>query len=391
MTRVSFTLLVLLAAAGPAREVALAGVAGQTAPLAVQPQDSPAQVPAGRGRGGRGGPPRVPFIPDAPILSHRVIEGALVLPPELTFAVVPSVAINSRGHVFVYHRGPTPVLEFDPSGKFLRGLREGTATRAHSIRIDGQDNIWLVDSGDHTITKLSPTGEVLMTLGTKGVVGTGDADAAQSRFNIPSDVGFGSNGDIFIAQGEAGGPDPRVIRFDRTGRFITTWSLAFTQGIRSNPHAIEVDAKGLVYVADREVMRIRVFQPDGTHVRDIQMQSPVCGIAIDRNQQLWVASGADGQVLQVDWNGKVQAFAGRRGTGAGEMTEAHMVAAAPNGDVYVADSVGRKVVKFQYVADSVGHKVVKFQYVADSVGRTVVKFQYVADSVGRKVVKFQRQ
>lgn len=338
MKRFTLTLLALL--------IVGASVAAQAPPAAPQ-QEAPTQTPGGRGRGGRGGPPRVAFIPDAPILAHRIIEGALVLPPPLTFAVVPSVAINSRGHIFVYHRGPTPVLEFDASGQFLRGLREGTATRAHSIRIDAQDNIWLVDSGDHTVTKLSPAGDVLLTLGTKGVVGTGDADAAQSRFNIPSDVGFGPGGDIFVAQGEAGGPDPRVIRFDRAGRFLATWSLAYKEGIRSNPHAIEVDASGLVYVADREVMRIRVFRPDGTHVRDIQLQNPVCGLFIDRNQQLWVASGADGQLLQVDWTGKVQAFAGQRGAGPGEMTEAHMVAVAPNGDVYVADSVGRKVVKFQ--------------------------------------------
>jgi peptidylamidoglycolate lyase len=327
--------------------LSVAELAGQTVPPGTAPPDAASQAPTGRGRGGRGGPPRVPFIPDAPTLGHRIVENALVPPPELTFGVVPSVAVNSQGHVFVYHRGATPVLEFDQNGVFVRGLREGTATRAHSIRIDAQDNLWLVDSGDHTVTKLSPAGDVLLTLGTRGVVGTGDADAAQQRFNIPSDVGFGPNGDIFIAQGEAGGPDPRVIRFDRTGQFLTTWTLAYAQGIRSNPHAIEVDSRGLVYVADREVMRIRVFQPDGTPVRDIQMQNPVCGIFIDRNQQLWVATGADGQLLQVDESGKVQGFAGRRGTGPGEMTEAHMLAVAPNGDVYVADSVGRKVVKFQ--------------------------------------------
>ncbi len=103
-------------------------------------------------------------------------------------------------------------------------------------------------------------------------------------------------------------------------------------------------------MADREVMRIRVFQPDGTHVRDIQMQNPVCGIFIDRDQQLWIATGADGQVMHIDKDGKVLGFAGRRGTGLGEMTEAHMLALAPNGDIYVADSVGRKVVKFPEVA-----------------------------------------
>ena len=135
-------------------------------------------------------------------------------------------------------------------------------------------------------------GARVRTVGTKGVVGSGDEAAAQPLFNLPSDVAIAPSGDIFVAQGEAGGPDPRVIRFDRDGRFLTTWSLAYAEGSRSNPHAIEVDRNGLIYVTDREVMRIRVFQPDGTPVRDIQMENPVCGIFIDRDQQLWIATGA---------------------------------------------------------------------------------------------------
>ena len=93
-------------------------------------------------------------------------------------------------------------------------------------------------------------------------------------------------------------------------------------------------------------MRIRIFQPNGTPVRDIQMQNPVCGLFIDHDQQLWIATGADGQIMKLDANGKVVGFAGRRGTGVGESNEAHMLAVAPNGDVYVADSVGHEIEKF---------------------------------------------
>jgi len=299
-----------------------------------------------RGRGGRGGPPRAAFIPDAPALPHVAVPSPLSLPPGAEWGVVASVAINSRGHVFVYHRMPVPLVEFDEHGTFVRAFDQVKAVRAHSVRIDADDNLWLVDSGDHTVTKLGPDGRVLLVLGTPGVTGTGDADAGRALFNIPSDVAIGPGGDIFVAQGEAGGPDPRVIRFDRDGRFVTTWSLAYAEGTRSNPHAIEVDRAGLVYVADREVMRIRVFTPDGAPVRDILMQNPVCGIFIDRDQQLWMATGADGQLMHVGWDGTVLGFAGRRGTGVGEMSEAHMLAVAPNGDAYVADSVGHKVEKF---------------------------------------------
>lgn len=268
------------------------------------------------------------------------------LPAGTTLGVVASVAVNSKGHVFVFHRMPVPLLEFDARGQFVRGLRANQSTRAHSVRIDADDNIWLVDTAEHTVVKLSPAGEVLMTLGTKGELGSGDEAAAAQRFNIPSDVAIAPNGDIFITQGENGGPDPRVIRFDKVGRFLKTWSLAFSEGVRSNPHAIDIDREGLIYVADREVMRIRVFTADGSPVRIIQMQNPVCGLFIDQHQQMWIATGADGQVMRIDRDGKVLGFAGKRGTGVGEFSEAHMLAVAPNGDIWAADSNGQEVEKF---------------------------------------------
>lgn len=325
-------------------------VLGQQPPPPVPSPDATGVAPAtpAQGRGGRGGrgAPRVVFIPDAPTLNYTLVTNPLPLPEGLTYGVVASVAVSSTGQVFVYHRSPTPLVEFTAAGRFVRGHRENTDTRAHSIRIDTANNMWLIDSGDHTVTKLGPRGDVLLTLGTKGTSGSGDEAARTPLFNIPSDVAIAPNGDIFVAQGEAGGPDPRVIRFDRTGRFLNTWSLAYTEGIRSNPHAIEVDRNGLIYVADREVMRIRVFRADGSHVRDIQLKNLACGLFVDRDQRLWVSTGTDGMVLQVAWDGTVLGKMGTAGRGAGQIAEGHMLSVAPSGDVYVADSVNRVVHKF---------------------------------------------
>jgi streptogramin lyase len=287
-----------------------------------------------------------PAVPDGPMLPYTAVANPLPLPAGMTYGAVAGVAVNSKGHIFVFHRVAAPLVEFDEHGTFLRAFGEGTASRAHSVRIDAADNIWLVDSGDHIVTKLDPGGRVLMTLGTKGVAGSGDAAAAEGRFNIPSDVAIAPNGDIFISQGEGGGPDPRVIRFDASGKFVTTWSLAYAGGPRSNPHSIAVDRAGLVYVADRNVMRVRIFQPDGTPVRDLQLRNQACAIFIDPSQQIWIATGTDGQFMKIDADGKVLGYAGRRGTGLGELSEAHMLAVAPSGDVYVADTLGKKVERF---------------------------------------------
>jgi streptogramin lyase len=322
--------------------------AGTFAQEAIPPATSPPPTAApASGRGGRGGRgARVIHVPDAPLLPYVAVENALTLPADVATGVFASVAVNSKGHIFLYQRMPVPVLEFDEQGRFVRGLREGTQTRAHSIRIDANDNIWLVDSGDHTVTKLSPQGDVLLTLGTKGKSGTGDEAAAIPLFNIPSDVAIAPNGDIFVSQSEGGGPDPRIIHFDAQGKFINTWSLAHADGTRSNPHAIAIDSAGLLYVADREAMRVRIFRPDGTPVRDFQMPTQMCGLAFDRAGTLWAATGFDGQVMTIGRDGRVLGFAGKAGTGPGEMSEAHMLAVAPNGDVYVTDTGGRKIVTF---------------------------------------------
>jgi DNA-binding beta-propeller fold protein YncE len=308
---------------------------------------SSAAIAAGQGAGGgRGGAGRVIVVPDAPLLDYTYVPRSLSLPEGRAFSVVASVAVNSKGHVFVYQRAAQPLVEFDERGRFVRDLREGTDARAHSVRIDAEDNIWTVDAGAHTVTKLSPRGDVLLTLGTSGVEGSG-ADAAKTPlFNAPADVAVAANGDVFVVQGENGAPDPRVIRFDRAGRFITTWSLAYAEGRRSSPHAIVIDKEGLVYVADRDVMRIRIFRPDGTPVRDIQMGNRVYGLALDPDGTMWIATGNDGMVQHIDATGKVLGYMGKAGRGEGLIGEGHLLALAPNGDIYVADTINSTVHEF---------------------------------------------
>jgi len=296
---------------------------------------------------GRGGAPRVIHVPEAPVLDYAYVAQPLTLPAGRTFGVVAAVAVNAQGHVFVHQRTAQPLVEFDERGQYVRDLREGTDTRAHSVRIDADGNIWTVDAGAHTVTKLSPLGEVLLTLGTKGVEGSGDDAARQPLFNTPADVAVAANGDVFVVQGENAAPDPRVVRFDRTGRFITTWSLAYSEGRRSSPHAIAIDRGGLVYVADRDVMRVRVFRPDGAPVRDIQLENRVYGLALDSDgATMWIATGNDGLIEHVDMAGKVLGYMGRAGRGEGQIGEGHMLALTPSGDILVADTINSTVHKF---------------------------------------------
>lgn len=160
-------------------------------------------------------------------------------------------------------RGAQSFFAFDPNGAFVRAFGD-RMTRAHGLRIDRDGNLWATDVGAHVVMKLSPSGEVLMTLGIRGEAGEWNEAAASRRLNQPNDVAIAANGDIYIAQGHTPGAkgDARVLKFDRAGRFITSWGgKGNGPGQFQVAHGIALDAKGLVWVADRENQRIQVSSP----------------------------------------------------------------------------------------------------------------------------------
>ena len=125
----------------------------------------------------------------------------------MNFGSVSGVAINSRGHIFLLHRGPNPLMEFDADGKFVRALGEGLFDRPHGLRIDPEDNIWTTDVAGHVVCKLSPAGRILMVLGVRGRPGEWHDYGHLRLFNEPNDLAFAKNGDVIVLQGHE--PKPR--------------------------------------------------------------------------------------------------------------------------------------------------------------------------------------
>ena len=109
--------------------------------------------------------------------------------------------------------------------------------------------------------------------------------------------------------------------------------------------AIAIDAKGLLWTADRENQRIQVFQQDGTFVREIKYKGLPCSLDIGK-QYIYMVNGFAGQLVRLDLNGKVLAALGKPGKGPGEFGEAHMIAVNDKGEIYVADSVNAALLKF---------------------------------------------
>jgi DNA-binding beta-propeller fold protein YncE len=274
------------------------------------------------------------------------------------FIQVSGVAIDARGHVLVLHRGVHPMLEFESNGTFLRSwgnvmFSEGKVVAiapsdrvpdrsaysavygpagcdscgAHSVRVDMEDNIWVVDAPGQVIYKMDPQGKLMIQLGQKGVSGMG-----RNNFNLPTDVAFAPNGDFYVTDGYG---NARVVKFSHDGKYLLEWGSRGTgPGQFELPHNVVVDARGRVYVTDRENRRIEVFDSNGKFLNQWPTSEGVSGLFMTKDQHIWAGAvllNLEGQVL-----GRLP-----NGSAAG----GHGVAVSDSGDVYLAQLSG-KVQKF---------------------------------------------
>ena len=282
----------------------------------------------------------------APDLGYLTVENGLVLPEGMKMGAPTSVAFDARGHMLVFNRGPHPLMEFDARGSFVRAFGEGMYVRPHGMRLDSQGNIWTTDVAGHIVMKMSPEGEVLLTLGTRGQPGNWDEAANSHLLYEPADIAFAPSGDVLVVQGHGRG-EGRVLRFDKTGRFIKSWGGKGTApGEFDQPHSILVNQQGQILVADRENRRVQLFDLDGRLLKMWKFAGLPCGLLLGPDGQVYLATGFSGQILRLNGNGKAVAMMGQPGKGLGEFGEAHYLTISPGGDLYVADTINAVLHKY---------------------------------------------
>jgi sugar lactone lactonase YvrE len=283
-----------------------------------------------------------------PELPYVAVAEAFRLPAGMNFRGTSGVAFNSKGHIFVIHRGPMSVMEFDPDGTFIRGFGDGLFERAHGLRIDPDDNIWATDVASNLAYKFDPDGRLQMVLGVKGHSGEWHPFGHLRLLHEPNEAVVGPSGDIFVLQGH-GKAESLVLKFDRDGNFIKSWGgKGNGPGQLNLPHSLVFDAQGLLYIADRNNARIQVFDADGNYIRESQHPGTPCGLFMGADQHIWLAHGHVGQIMKLDLNGNVVGVMANAGTGKipGKYGEAHYIAVSPRDEVFVADTLNWRVQKY---------------------------------------------
>lgn len=201
------------------------------------------------------------------------------------FGWVSGMAIDDLGHIWVFNRGEEPVQVYTPEGELVRTWGKRDFSDPHHIRIGPDGNIWVADFGLHIIQKYTPQGELLMTLGVRGEKGNDE-----THLNMPSDMAVTRAGDIFVTDGYG---NRRIVHFDKEGRFVKAWGEYGTgPGQFVLPHAIVVDSKGLLYVADRNSGRIQVFDQDGNHHATWANLIMPWGLSVTADDEIWVCGSS---------------------------------------------------------------------------------------------------
>ncbi len=297
---------------------------------------------------------------------YEVVHGWPELPEGFAFGQVSGVAVDSHNHVFVFHRsdhrlGPAPTKNDQPidvrtilcfegnTGKLVASWGSDLFPIPHGLRVDREDNVWVTDIGLHQVLKFSHDGQLLMTVGEKGVPGLDS-----KHFNKPTDIAFAPDGSFYVSDGYG---NSRVAKFSPKGEFLFDWGRKGDQPGEFNlPHGIAVDLRGRVYVADRTNGRVQVFQGDGMFLH--QWKSAELGrpwaLTVGPDGDLYVVDGGDlkprppdrSHILKLDLKGNILEKWASFGNYDGQLYWGHAIAVGKNGDVYVGDILGVRVQKF---------------------------------------------
>lgn len=206
------------------------------------------------------------------------------------------MAVDSGGRLFVLNRGEHPVVVLEAeSGRFLEVWASATLERPHGIALGPDGSVFVVDDHAHVVHKLSPKGDLVMTMGVRGVpsdtgcVGMNPftIERAAGPFHCPTNLAVAPDGSLYVSDGYG---NARVHHFSAEGALISSWGEpGEAPGQFRLPHGIATDRLGRVYVADRENNRVQVFGPSGEPLAQWRRCSRPCQIWVDGEGITYVA------------------------------------------------------------------------------------------------------
>ena len=271
---------------------------------------------------------------------------------------VNGLCIDAQDRVFAFNTGEYPVTVFDTDGSLVSMWPEESFTHNHHGCIGPDGSVYCADDGNHTVTKCTPEGKVLMTLGTKDQPSdTGytlisedgkplnvmEAITTTKRsgppFNAPTGVALSASGEIYVADGYG---NARIHKFSPEGELLLSWGEPGNgPGQFVVPHGIAIDKQGRVLVTDRHNNRLQVFDSDGKYLTEWGDMTLPTDVYIDDDQTVYVSDLVP-RISIYDIEGNLLAQWGNEGTSEEDplMVTLHSIRVDSKGDIYVANVMG---------------------------------------------------
>jgi hypothetical protein len=280
-----------------------------------------------------------------------------------------AVAVDGSGNVYVADSANATIRKITPGGVVTTfagtagafGSADGTGSAARfgfpsGVAMDGGGNLYVADWNNCTIRKITAGGVVTTFAGTAGAGGSADGTGSAARFGDPNGVAVDGAGNVYVAD-----TGNQTIRKITSSGVVTT--LAGKAGAEGNvdgtgsaarfnsPYGVAVDGAGNVYVADAGNATIREITPGGVVTTIAGMAGSAasflfpCGVAVDGSGNVYVADTGDDTIREIAPGGAVTTLAGATGVAGGTdgtgsaalFKMPHGVSVDGSGNLYVAD------------------------------------------------------
>ena len=323
------------------------------------------------------------FITLAGNAGHGIADGVAA---QVRFDQPSGIAVDRTTNVYVADTFNHTIRKMTPDGVVTTlaglpgnsGTNDGTGSAARfsypaAVAVDASNNVYVADTSNHSIRKITPAGEVTTLAGTPGTAGTNDGVASVAQFNFPYGLAVNRNGTVYIADSYNDiirkiTPDGLVSTLAGSAGVIGTSDGTGSDARFFYPYGVAVDAADNLYVADRDSCAIRQVTPAGAvttlvgqFIGSVDATGVVArlyypaSIALDPSGNLYVADSYNHTIRYVTvagTNSFITTLAGWPGSAgssngignAARFYYPHSVALDPAGNLFVAD-LGNHIVR----------------------------------------------
>jgi len=245
---------------------------------------------------------------------------------------------QAGGRLFALNRKANSITIIEGANtKALTPQKKNGWKNPGAIALDPDGNLWLADTGNDRVVRLSTDGSVVYSIGSSG--------SKMGYFSSPSDIAISENGTIYVADTE----NSRVQVFAKDGVFLRSFGDEKGDFRLEKPIALSLDRSGNIYVLDNEKGRVVIFDSEGRRKGFFGGKGTEKGKLLEPSDiiatatELYVLDSGNKRVQVFDLTGRYLRIFGSEGKGKGDFLSPTSFAIADNTKLYISDPKAERI------------------------------------------------